>query len=92
MSTCDEREGCADKEVTFTEKHVTLGNSEEFVYEFTLAGGNRKRQKISMVIAKDDKLPARDLHPIIKVGANLTVKYLNFGNAAIASPTAIYKK
>jgi hypothetical protein len=92
MSTREERVGCEEKVLTFTGKLVALDNSEELVYEFTLVDGNRKRQKISLVIGKEDKLRARDLHAIIKVGANLTVKYLNCGNAPIASPTAIYKK
>lgn len=92
MSTGDEREGCAEKELTFTGKLLTLDDSEEFVYEFTLADGNHRRQKISLIIGEEDKLSSRDLHAIIKVGANLTVKYLNCGNAPIASPTAIYRK
>jgi hypothetical protein len=71
---------------------LTLDNSERFVYEFTLAGGNRKRQKFSMIIGEDDRLADEDLHAIIKVGANLRVSYINCGNAPIASPTAIYKQ
>lgn len=92
MKSPGEREGCAAKESIFTGKLLTLDDSEEFVYEFTLADANRKRQKISLIITADDKLPSRDLHSILKVGANLTVKYLNCGNAPIASPTAIYRK
>jgi hypothetical protein len=92
MSSAEEREGCEDKTLSFIGKVLTLDNSNEFVYEFTLAGSNRKRQNFSMVISAADRLSSEDLLAIIKIGANLRVSYINCGNAPIASPTAIYRK
>jgi hypothetical protein len=92
MSGAEIREGCSEKTLSFTGKMLTLDDSNESVYEFTLAGGNRKRQKFSSVITKDDRLSGEDLRKIIKAGANLRVSYINCGNAPIATPTAIYKQ
>ena len=87
-----EREGCGEKELTFTGKVMKAETASEYDYEFTLAGGNRRRQHFSLVIVEEDKFAASDLQSIIKVGANLKVNYINCGNAPIASPTAIYKQ
>jgi hypothetical protein len=92
MSSEEEREGCEDKTLSFTGKVLTLDNSHEFVYEFTLAGANRKRQKFSMSITADDRLSGEDLRAIIKIGANLRVSYINCGSAPIATLTAVYRK
>jgi hypothetical protein len=92
MSGAEVREGCEDKTLSFTGKLLTIENPNEHVYEFTLAGSSRKRQKFSMVISASDLLSSEDLQAIIKIGANLRVTYLNCGNAPIAAPTAIYKR
>jgi hypothetical protein len=95
MASAEERVGCEPEELTFAGKVSTLDNPDDFAYEFTLADGggssSRKRQKISLILAKSDKIPADDVREIIKVGANLTVKYINCGNAPIASPITIYR-
>jgi hypothetical protein len=91
MATDEERVGCEDEVLTFEGKVLTLDNPDEVLYEFTLANGNRKRQKISLVVGESDDLSPDDLREIIKVGANLTVNYINCGNAPIATPVAVYK-
>lgn len=87
----EERVGCEDKVLTFEGKVLALDNPDEVVYEFTLVNGNRKRQKISLIAGESDNLSAEDLREIIQVGANLSVNYINCGNAPIATPLAIYK-
>jgi hypothetical protein len=91
MATTEERVGCEDKVLTFEGKVLALDNPDDVVYEFTLANGNRKRQKISLIVSESDNLSADDLREIVKIGANLTVNYIYCGNAAIATPVAIYK-
>ena len=85
-----EREGCGEEILTFTGKALKVDYQGDYVYEFTLADGNRKRQKFALVIAVEDRLPVADLRSIIKVGGNLEVRYINCGNAPIATPLAIY--
>lgn len=85
-----EREGCGEEILTFTGKAMKVDYRGDYIYEFTLADGNRKRQKFALVILIDDNLPVADVRSIIKVGNNLEVRYINCGNAPIATPLAIY--
>lgn len=85
-----EREGCGEEILTFTGKAMKVDYQGDYIYEFTLADGSRKRQKFTLVILIDDKLPVADVRSIIKVGSNLEVRYINCGNAPIATPLAIY--
>jgi hypothetical protein len=87
-----EREGCGDEVRTFTGKAITVESNGDFDFEFTLVDGNRKRQKITLVVDSDDKLPYDDLHSLIKTGNNLEVRFIYCGNGGFATPTAIYKQ
>jgi len=62
------------------------------MFEFTLVNGNRKRQKFTLVLSSEDRLPFDDVRAIMREGNNLDVTYINCGNAPIATPTAIYKR
>src|SRR5215203_1499355 len=87
-----ERDGCGEEVQVFTGKVITLTNEGDYDYEFTLVDSNRKRQKISLVVAADDKLPYDEMHSLIKTGNNLEVRFIYCGNGGFATPTAIYKK
>lgn len=92
MASDEDREGCGKEILRFAGKVMKVDNSDEFLYEFTLVNGNRKRQNLTLVVSKEDKLSPADLRSIIAVGNNLEVTYIDCGNAPIASPLAIYKK
>jgi len=92
MATAEDREGCSEEILFFSGKVLTVDNSDDSLYEFTLVNGSRKRQKFVLQIIEDDKLSPDDLRSIIKIGNNLEVSYIDCGNAPIASPLAIYKK
>ena len=87
-----EREGCGEEVQTFTGKAITVQSDGDFDFEFTLVNGSRKRQKITLVVVSDDKLPYDDLHSLIKTGNNLEVRFIYCGNGGFATPTAIYKQ
>lgn len=87
-----ERADCGEEVKTFTGKVLTVVSEGDFDFEFTLADGNRKRQKISLLVSPDDKLPYDDLRSLIKTGNNLEVRFIYCGNGGYATPTAVYKQ
>ena len=92
MERIGEREGCGEEILRFAGKAITVETDGDYSFEFTLVNGNRKRQKFSLVVTAEDRLPYDDLRSIIAEGNNLEVTYINCGNAPIATPTAIYKQ
>ncbi|HVE59581.1 MAG TPA: hypothetical protein VNB22_22415 [Pyrinomonadaceae bacterium] len=87
-----ERAGCGDEVKTFAGKAITVETNGDYDFEFTLVDGSRKRQKITLVVDSDDKLPYDDLRSLIKTGNNLEVRFIYCGNGGFATPTAIYKQ
>ncbi|HEY0458074.1 MAG TPA: hypothetical protein VGC97_02910 [Pyrinomonadaceae bacterium] len=87
-----EREGCGEEVLRFSGKALTVVEDGDYMFEFTLVNGNRKRQKLSLVLSSEDRLPFDDVRAIVREGNNLDVTYINCGNAPIATPTAIYKR
>lgn len=85
-----EREGCETDALGFYGKVLKVYSAGDYDFEITLADDNGKRQKFSLVLAAEDKLPFKETRQIIKTGNYLEIAYLNCGNAPIASPTEIY--
>jgi hypothetical protein len=92
MERDGERVGCQEEIMTYTGEAIKVDYIGDYVLEFTLASDNRKRQKISLVLASEDRLPFDDVRSIIKRGNHLEVTFIYCGNAPIATPTAIYKR
>ena len=92
MERDGERVGCEQDVMNYTGEVVKVDYVGDYVYEFTLASDNRKPQKISLATAPEDRLPFDDMRAIIKRGNHLEVAFIYCGNAAIATPTAIYKR
>ena len=89
MERDGEREGCEKEIRIFTGKVV---NTDEPSSEFTLAGPRGRRQNFSLNVTPEDDLDPRALRSLIKTGNTLEVRYLDCGNAPIATPVAIYLK
>ena len=92
MERDGERVGCEEEILSYTGEVVKVDYNGDYVYEFTLKSDNRRPQKISLVLAAEDRLPFDDVRSIIKRGNHLEVTFINCGNAPIATPTAIYKR
>ena len=87
-----ERADCGEEVQTFTGKVLSVVSEGDYDFEFTLANGNRQRQKISLLVSPDDRLPFDDMRALIKTGNNLEVRFIYCGNGGYATPTAVYKQ
>ena len=92
MERMGERVGCEEEIMSYVGEAIKVDHIGDYVYEFTLASDNRKPQKISLVLAAEDRLPFDDVRSIIKRRNHLEVTFIYCGNAPIATPTAIYKR